>query len=136
MSAHESSPPPPPPPPPPPVPPTQQLLKGKSPEKSHLSKIKSAEGTQLFVLHKHPEFFDHTLALLDDQWPHSHKSMLLSSSDSLPLSVILVDPVESRVLGHAQLSDIVGDAECTHIYISSVLVAPLQRGRGYGRVLM
>ncbi len=90
-------------------------------------------------LHEHFEqFIDEVCELINEEWPRSkeiRKSMLASSSDNLPCSIIVVDTNEEGknvVLGHARILD----SGSQNFVLETVVVKRGIRGKGIGSFLM
>jgi N-acetylglutamate synthase-like GNAT family acetyltransferase len=72
--------------------------------------------------------------LLDEQWAgRNHERMVRRSCASLPCYLALLER-ERDVVGHVAVLRVVGDERS--VIVESVVVARVQRGRGFGRVLM
>lgn len=97
--------------------------------------------TLTFVpLHERPDFLDECAKILNKHWKRSKAARLHSLQKSgtshLPCSLILLVTKDNKeqLLGHSQLSDVIGMAESC--LVESVLVPDEFRGQGLGKILM
>ncbi|KAL7645202.1 UNVERIFIED_CONTAM: hypothetical protein RMT77_003588 [Armadillidium vulgare] len=98
------------------------------------------EQLKLLPLHKHPEFKDACVEMLNKEWPRNvtlRCRFLDSSCDDLPtcLILLLTDENGSDILvGHSKLTVIYNEENS--VFIESVIIHHDYRGRGFGKVLM
>uniref|UniRef100_F1L283 N-acetyltransferase 6 n=2 Tax=Ascaris suum TaxID=6253 RepID=F1L283_ASCSU len=80
----------------------------------------------------------HVVALLNQEWPRSEASRENSLSKSMnaepPMSFVLIERLNGRVVGHARLCPLLTDEN--GCWIESVIVNASMRGRGLGRIIM
>ncbi|KFV80266.1 N-acetyltransferase 6, partial [Struthio camelus australis] len=102
----------------------------------------------LVPLHQRPELMEACAQLLGEEWGKSRASRLHSlqrSSDAFPTCLVLLQsrgPTElpaaeespRQLLGHVRLSRVAGHPHS--LFVESVVVPKVLRGKGYGRKLM
>ncbi|CAL8110864.1 unnamed protein product [Orchesella dallaii] len=96
---------------------------------------------KVVCLQRYPEYYEQTVALLNNQWPRSRTARLRSleqgSRDSLPTSLVLLqkdDNGKDTVVAHSKISPVPYQPKLC--FIESVVVAPQLRGKGLGRLIM
>nr|XP_045582388.1 N-alpha-acetyltransferase 80-like [Procambarus clarkii] len=103
---------------------------------------KNGENSETFVvlLHRHPEYTEDCMNILNEQWPRSKTIRLRSlhsSCDQLPTSIALLRNISKEkveVIGHARINML--PQEQTAAWVESVIIRQDLRGKGYGRQLM
>ncbi|XP_068235418.1 N-alpha-acetyltransferase 80 [Palaemon carinicauda] len=98
------------------------------------------DDTDLVILHRHPQYADACMEILNAEWPRStglRLRSLRSSCDQFPTSLVLLRGKNSKkeeVVGHAKVN--VLPREENAAWIESVIIRNDLRGKGYGRILM
>lgn len=90
-------------------------------------------------IHRRPDLLVPCADLVNSEWqrsPAARIHTLQKSCPEFPISLVLLQgrKEKERVLGHVRLSRVVGHGNS--LFVESVVVTKVERGKGYGRTLM
>lgn len=91
---------------------------------------------QVLPLHKHPQYLEACVEMINDEWSRSKTARMMSltaSCDYLPTSLILINN-EMKLLGHAKLTRLPNMANSC--FVESVVITKHMRGKKLGTYLM
>ncbi|CAL1544425.1 unnamed protein product [Lymnaea stagnalis] len=94
---------------------------------------------EVLPLHKHKEYLETCIEILNEFWPRSKSARehsLNQSCDALPISLAFVRKHnhEVEVIGYSRIAAVQGIANAC--LVESVIVRESHRGKGLGRILM
>ncbi|XP_046646609.1 N-alpha-acetyltransferase 80-like [Daphnia pulicaria] len=94
----------------------------------------------IVALHDKPDLTEDCAKILNEEWPRSKTARMRTienSNPNLPISLLLIKNTQQNkdeVVGHAKISRLpLVPGTCL---IESVLVNPVNRGKGFGKLLM
>ncbi|XP_028266372.1 N-alpha-acetyltransferase 80 [Parambassis ranga] len=111
---------------------------GEVKEKQHTDS-EQPEKICVVPIHRRPDLLVPCADLVNSEWQRSQTARVHSlqkSCSEFPISLVLLHGRREteRLLGHARLSRVVGHS--SSLFVESVVVSKLERGKGYGRTLM
>ncbi|XP_067381939.1 N-alpha-acetyltransferase 80 [Channa argus] len=111
---------------------------GENKEKLHTD-AEQPDKIYAVPIHRRPDLLVPCADLVNSEWQRSQAARVHSlqkSSPEFPVSLVLLQghKEKEKLLGHVRMSLVVGHS--SSLFIESVVVPKVQRGKGYGRILM
>ncbi|CAH4038162.1 unnamed protein product [Pieris brassicae] len=91
---------------------------------------------QVLPLHKHPQYLEACVEMINEEWPRSKTARMMSltaSCDNLPTSLILINN-KMNLLGHAKLTRLPNIPNSC--FVETVVITKHMRGKKLGTFLM
>ncbi|KAI6235735.1 N-acetyltransferase 6 [Aphelenchoides besseyi] len=94
---------------------------------------------QLVALSKRKDLIEECVRLINEEWPKSHSSRLLSveraANDKPPMAFVLLSTEKEQLIGYGRFLRIL-NYNGTAALLDTIVIKRELRGRGYGRILM